>query len=100
MDEMRHLLRPEVYKEIMKEYEQRKRELVAEVLNQGDRREFTPLHVAAYQGNYALVRHYLKLGADPNRKDVNQRTPLDLAKDKFSRKVLSNLNEAAYTCDD
>lgn len=45
------------------------------------------------------MRHYLKLGADPNRKDVNQRTPLDLSKDKFCRKVLSNLNEAAYTCD-
>lgn len=59
MNEIRHLLKPNVYREIMKEYEQRKKQLIADVLNMGDRREFTPLHVAAYFGNYALVRHYL-----------------------------------------
>lgn len=59
MNEIRHLLKPNIYREIMKEYEQRKKQLIADVLNMGDRREFTPLHVAAYFGNYALVRHYL-----------------------------------------
>lgn len=71
MNEIRHLIKPKVYKEIMKEYEQRKRNLIAEILNMGDWREFTPLHVAAYYGNYALVRHYLRLGANPNLKDMN-----------------------------
>ena len=69
MDEMRHLLKPHVYKEIMSEYKQRRRALIREVLDMGDKRDHTPLHVAAYFGNYALVRHYLWLGADPNKKD-------------------------------
>lgn len=71
MNEMRHLIRPEIYKEIMREYEKGKKELIWEVLNMGDAWEFTPLHVAAYYGNYALVRHFLKLGADPTWKDIN-----------------------------
>ena len=43
--------------------------MIKEVLDMGDKRDHTPLHVAAYFGNYALVRHYLRLGADPNKRD-------------------------------
>ena len=99
MDEMRHLIKPHVYKEIISEYKQKRKSLIKEVLDMGDKKDHTPLHVAAYFGNYALVRHYLRLGANTNLKDFQQRTPLGISKDKFCRKVLSNLNEAAYNCD-
>ena len=66
MKEIRHLIIPAVYKNIMKEFNQRRKELLKEVLNKGDKDDHTPLHAAAYFGNYAMVRHFLKLGADPD----------------------------------
>ena len=68
-------------------------------LNAQDHNGNTPLHIAAYFGNYAAVRHFLALGADPSLRDKTHCNPLDLAKDKFVRNVLSNLNEAAFECD-
>ena len=65
----------------------------------GDKDDHTPLHAAAYFGNYAMVRHFLKLGADPDARDSQGRNPLDVSKDKFCRNVLSNLNEVAYDSD-
>lgn len=78
----------------------RRRKVIREVLDYGDKNEHTPLHVAAYFGNYKMVRHFLKHGANQTKRDIQGHNPLDLSKDKFCRKVLSNLNEAAYTCND
>ena len=60
----------------------------------------SPLHIAAYHGDYVAVRAFLKRGSDPNLKDFKSNSnPLDLAKDKLVRQALSNLNEAAFKCD-
>jgi ankyrin repeat protein len=48
----------------MKEFNMRRRKVIREVLDYGDKNEHTPLHVAAYFGNYKMVRHFLKHGAN------------------------------------
>ncbi|QIK37928.1 ankyrin repeat domain-containing protein [Caldichromatium japonicum] len=48
-------------------------------LNQADAAGDEPLHVAARQGNVASARLLLGGGADPQRRNVQGRTPLQLA---------------------
>ena len=55
------------------------------------------MHIASRRGNYVLVSFYLKNGAKLNQ-NINGKFPLDLAKDKFTRKALTNLNKEALNC--
>lgn len=64
--------------------------LVAELLvkngtnvNSCDLWKFTSLHEAALKGKLEIVKLLLKHGADPNRKNRELRTPLDMVLDKF-----------------
>jgi ankyrin repeat protein len=51
--------------------------------------------VASYFGDFKASRFMVKLGADPNSPAFAER-PLECGKDKFTRSVLQNLNDAAY----
>ena len=91
---------PAAFKKITKIFREEARALVLKVLNQQDVNGHSPLHTAAYHGDYVAVRYFLKAGADPNLKDFKtSANPLDLSKDKLVRSALSNLNEPAYKCD-
>ena len=85
----------------MREFRMGAKQIIRESMNMQDNNGHTPLHIAAYFGNYAMVRLFIKEGADPNIRDfLNNSNPLDISKDKFCRQVLSNLNEAANKCDE
>lgn len=94
-NELKHFLAPEVYDTIYKDYLRERRLLLRDIVNARDVCEETPLHIASRRGDYLLVSHFLKLGAQVNR-NVNGKTSLDLAKDKFTRKALTSLHEEAF----
>ncbi|KAI8499774.1 hypothetical protein Bbelb_228250 [Branchiostoma belcheri] len=51
------------------------------VVNVADLWKFTPLHEAAAKGKYEICKLLLKHGADPNKKNRDGNTPLDLVRD-------------------
>ncbi|CAI2359509.1 unnamed protein product [Moneuplotes crassus] len=95
MNELKHFLEPSVYKKIIKTYKKDKKALIKEVLNTEDINDQTPLHIVSRRGNYVLVRFFLRLGADANLRDCQRKNPLDIAKNKYVRQALTNLNDEA-----
>ena len=65
-----------------------------EALIQQDSNQFTPLHIASYYGDFKSSRYMVSKGADPVHANYRER-PLEVSRDKFSRNVLQNLNDAA-----
>ncbi len=99
IEEFEHLLSPIVYQRIVKKFKDDIRALRKKVLNMNDKEGNTPLHIAAYSGDFLATEHFLKLGADSTALNNRKQMPLDIAKNSLVRKVLSNLNKAAYECD-
>jgi len=97
--EIKHLLDPLVYKGIVDNFKKSVRELKERILNMGDNKGNTPLHIASYSGNFILTEQFLRLGADATVVNDRNQTPLNIAKNGLVRKVLSNLNKAAYEAD-
>jgi ankyrin repeat protein len=95
LKEFKHFLSPEDYDKIYREYLSEKKLLIHDILNTRDLFNETPLHIASRQGNYVLVSHYLKHGAKVT-KNINSHFPLDIAKDRFTRRALTNLNVEAF----
>ena len=93
--EFEHLLEPQEFKNIIKDFTNRIKRLVKEALNMQDSNQFTPLHIASYYGDFKASRFMVDMGADPVNVNFRER-PLEVSKDKFSRSVLQNLNDAAH----
>ena len=89
-----HFLEPIQYKNILKDFKLRIKKLLKEALTLQDNNQFTPLHIASYYGDFKSSRYMVDMGADPVHENYNTR-PLEVSRDKFSRNVLQNLNEAA-----
>lgn len=51
------------------------------VVNVADLWKFTPLHEAAAKGKYEICKLLMHHGADPEKKNRDGKTPLDLVKD-------------------
>ncbi len=91
---------PGAFTKITRVFKEEAKAVVLKAVNQQDVNGHSPLHTAAYHGDYIGVRYFLRVGGDPNLKDFKTNAnPLDLSKDKLVRQALSNLNEAAYKCD-
>lgn len=93
--EFEHLLEPREFCNIQKDFKIRIRALIKEALNQQDSNQFTPLHIASYYGDFKSSRYMVDMGADPVHANYRER-PLEVSRDKFSRSVLQNLNDAAH----
>ena len=90
-----HLLEPREFNNIVKDFKLRIRALMKEALIQQDSNQFTPLHIASYYGDFKSSRYMVSKGADPVHVNYRER-PLEVSRDKFSRNVLQNLNDAAH----
>ena len=55
----------------------------------GEKDKWTPLHQAASRGVASIVEALLKHGADPTKKDVHGKTPLDIARGKKRSAVVT-----------
>jgi ankyrin repeat protein len=95
LNEFKQLLDPKVYGRILKGYNKGRKNLIKEIVNTQDINDQTPLHIVSRRGNYVLVRYFLRIGADSNKRDVKRHNPLDIAKDKYVRQALTNLNAEA-----
>ncbi len=93
--EFKHLMDPNEYNSIAKDFNYQVKLLIKEVLDKQDCNYHSPMHVASYFGDFKATRFMIKHGADPNSPAFAER-PLEVGKDKFVRGVLQNLNDAAY----
>lgn len=94
--EFEHLLSAEDYKKTKREFKHSVQLLLKEVLNCQDNNYHTPLHISSYYGDFKSSRIFTLLGADASS-SATAEAPLEVGKDKFSRGVLQNLNQAAQT---
>jgi len=99
IDEFEHLLSPEVYKRIFNKFHANVKALHKTILNMEDNEGNTPLHIASYSGDFLATEHFLRLGASSIATNRRKQMPLDIAKNNLVRKILSNLNKAAYEAD-
>jgi hypothetical protein len=95
LGEFKHLMSPQEYGAVTRDFRLQVRLLLKEVLDAQDANFHSPLHVSSYFGDFKASRFMVKLGADPNSPAFAQR-PLEVGKDKFVRGVLQNLNDAAF----
>ena len=94
LKQFRELLEPKIYASVVRDFKQQVNLLLKEALNQQDFNYHSPLHVASYFGAYQSTRLLTKLGSEPHSAAFPQK-PLEIGKDKYTRDVLQNLNNAA-----
>jgi len=81
------LLAPSDVQRIKKEFKTNLNHLLFEVLNSQDVNYHTPLHISSYFGDFKSSRLFTSLGASTTS-PADAETPLEVAKDKFTRNVL------------
>ena len=85
--EFEHLLHPNEFANIEKDFKVRVKKLIRNTLNAQDQNQQTPLHIASYFGDFKASRLMVDLGADSVNRTFAKR-PLEVSKDKFARSVL------------
>jgi ankyrin repeat protein len=94
------LMGDDIIKKISKEFRDMKRDLLKRVINTEDNLGDTVLHLAAFHGDYRVVNKLLDFGADKKRCNERGLMPVDMSKDDFVRRTLTNLNKAAKLSDE
>lgn len=89
-----HLLDPKNYAKVVDNFNHQKQLLLRDVLNSLDKNSHTPLHISSYYGDFKSSRLFTHCGSDSTKVVEN---PLKVSRDKQSRDVLQNLNNAANT---
>ena len=84
-----------IKKELEPLFNKKLKEKIKEIINTGDNNGNTVLHISAFNGDFRIVKKLLLYGGDKFKKNDNGQLPVDLSKDNFVRKVLTNLNTAA-----
>ena len=81
-------------------YRTKKSLLMADLINSQDNNGDSILHISAFHGDFKIVGRLVFYGGNKKLKNNKGQLPVDLAKDNFVRKVLTNLNKAAKASDE
>ena len=93
------LLGENIIKDLDKKFNTEKKIFFKELINSQDSNGNSILHISSFFGDYRIVKKLLKFGGNKNLSNDFGKFPIDLAKDNFVRKVLTNLNKAANESD-
>lgn len=86
--------------ELSSYYHKLKTTLMKKIINMQDKNGDSILHISAFHGDFRIVNKLVFFGGNKKLKNQEGKLPVDLAKDNFVRKVLTNLNKAAKASDE
>ena len=98
--ELISLLGENIINELSDYFQQLKRKLMSELINTQDNYGDSILHISAFHGDFKIVGRLVYYGGNKKLKNKQGKLPVDLAKDNFVRKVLTDLNKAAKASDE
>ena len=98
--ELISLLGENSIKELNNYYKEMKRDLMKELINMQDNNGDSILHISEFHGDFKIVSRLVFYGGNKKLKNNLGELPVDLAKDNFVRKELTNLNKAAKNSDE
>ena len=87
-------------KELDEYYKETKRNLMRELINIQDNVGDSILHISEFHGDFKIVSRLVFYGGNKKLKNNSGELPVDLAKDNFVRKELTDLNKAAKASDE
>lgn len=93
------LLGENIIKDLDKKFNTEKKIFFKNLINSPDSNGNSILHISSFFGDYRIVKKLLKFGGNKKQTNDYGNLPIDLAKDNFVRKVLTNLNKAANESD-
>ena len=94
------LLGEKIINDLSDYYKESKRQLMTELINTQDNNGDSILHISTFHGDFKIVSRLVYYGGNKKLKNKNGQLPVDLAKDNFVRKVLTDLNKAAKASDE
>jgi len=97
--ELTNLLGESILIEVKEKFKNGKNEIIKCIINSKDRKLDNVLHVSSFHGDYRIINKLLIYSADKTAHNKDRKLPVDLAKDNFVRKSLTNLNKAAKNSD-
>ena len=98
--ELISLLGENSIKELDEYYKEKKRNLMRELINMQDNNGDSILHISEFHGDFKIVSRLVFYGGNKKLKNHLGELPVDLAKDNFVRKELTDLNKAAKASDE
>ena len=98
--ELISLLGENSIKELDEYYKMKKRNLMKELINMQDNNGDSILHISEFHGDFKIVSRLVFYGGNKKLKNNLGELPVDLAKDNFVRKELTDLNKAAKASDE
>ena len=98
--ELISLLGENSIKELDEYYKMKKRNLMKELINMQDNNGDSILHISEFHGDFKIVSRLVFYGGNKKLKNKAGELPVDLAKDNFVRKELTDLNKAAKASDE
>ena len=81
-------------------YQELKKKMLKKIINTQDNNGDSLLHISAFHGDFRIVNRLVFYGGDKKLQNNEGKLPVDLSKDNFVRKVLTNLNKAAKDSDE
>ena len=94
------LLGDKIINDLSDYYKESKRKLMTELINTQDNNGDSILHISTFHGDFKIVSRLVYYGGNKKLKNKKGQLPVDLAKDNFVRKVLTDLNKAAKASDE
>ena len=98
--ELISLLGDKIINDLSDYYKESKRKLMTELINTQDNNGDSILHISTFHGDFKIVSRLVYYGGNKKLKNKKGQLPVDLAKDNFVRKVLTDLNKAAKASDE